>query len=116
MNIISPLFLLLFVVNVLQCKLTIFGEEYKGWKNSTKSGTTCQAWKSQTPNKHEYSNLANYENYCRNPDKTTSGPWCLLANDDVKRWEDCNVPLCGNSYLKKLIIVTKNKIKETSHF
>ena len=35
-------------------------------------------------------------NYCRNPDKKSTGPWCYTTDPD-KTWESCDVPKCqGN--------------------
>merc|ERR1712179_482006 len=34
-------------------------------------------------------------NYCRNPDNEDEGPWCYTT-DPNKRWEFCDVPLCGS--------------------
>lgn len=34
------------------------------------------------------------ENFCRNPDKRPSGPWCF-SSDPTVRTEKCAVPKCG---------------------
>ncbi|CAB1313753.1 unnamed protein product, partial [Coregonus sp. 'balchen'] len=34
------------------------------------------------------------ENYCRNPDNATSGPWCFTTDHNV-RHQDCGVPQCS---------------------
>lgn len=34
------------------------------------------------------------ENFCRNPDSSTSGPWCYTTDPTVRR-EECSVPVCG---------------------
>lgn len=34
------------------------------------------------------------ENYCRNPDNATSGPWCFTTDPNV-RHQDCGVPQCS---------------------
>ena len=34
------------------------------------------------------------ENYCRNPDKSPTGPWCYTRDATVRR-EPCHVPICG---------------------
>ena len=39
------------------------------------------------------------ENYCRNPDNESNGPWCYTTDPD-KRWEFCDVKLCsGESHI-----------------
>ena len=35
-------------------------------------------------------------NYCRNPDNEPVGLWCYTMDPD-KRWEECDVPICGQS-------------------
>lgn len=39
-----------------------------------------------------YPNLI--ENYCRNPDNNTKGPWCYTRDPTVER-EECPIPVCG---------------------
>jgi len=83
------------------------GVDYRGTKNVTLSGRTCQRWSSQKPHRHLhikpsiYPNSGLQENYCRNP-KTSyaplgseGGPWCYTT-DSNKRWEHC-LPLCKTS-------------------
>lgn len=43
---------------------------------------------------HPEANLT--ENYCRNPDNHTQGPWCYTRNPAV-RVEECAIPVCGES-------------------
>ena len=62
------------------------------------------SWSTDTPhNKNPASknaenfpeaDLASAKNYCRNPDGVPGGPWCYTI-DKNKRWEYCDVPLCG---------------------
>lgn len=72
----------------------LFGTTYNGTNNSTITGFTCQIWSDITPNNHSYTMVGDH-NYCRNPDIHEGGPWCYTT-DVNKRWESCNVPLCGN--------------------
>lgn len=68
----------------------------------TRSGIACQPWANQTPHSHtEYNALVNDFNYCRNPnpDSIYYHPWCLTM-DPKKKWDFCDVPPCGNFYLK----------------
>ena len=74
------------------CRRTVKGEEYIGNISTTKSGRTCQEWKSQTPHKHSYCSHLE-KNFCRNPDGEDNGPWCYTT-DRNKRWEYCDVPFC----------------------
>ncbi len=72
-------------------------EGYRGPKRSTKSGTTCQPWDSQSPHSHSNTPAQNpnadlRENYCRNPDGE-DGPWCYTMDSDI-RWQYC-FPTCS---------------------
>lgn len=68
------------------------GKKYFGTINVTKTGIPCQRWDSQTPHKHKFDELADHENYCRNPDED-NGPWCYTTND-TQRYDFCPVPHC----------------------
>lgn len=73
-------------------------KDYRGQISVTKSGRTCQRWDSQLPHKHSrtdlrYPDSALEGNYCRNPD-SEPGAWCYTT-DPAKRWEECDVPVCG---------------------
>ena len=73
------------------------GFGYRGDMNVTRSGRTCQSWKSQCPHRHWRipEDVANSKNdSCRNPDSSApDGPWCYTAVPNV-RWEYCNVSRC----------------------
>eukprot|EP00118_Oscarella_pearsei_P001668 m.8077 g.8077 ORF g.8077 m.8077 type:complete len:572 (+) comp20310_c0_seq2:258-1973(+) len=69
------------------------GRGYTGVASATRSGYSCQNWKSQTPHAHPYLNAE--ANYCRNPDGgRATQPWCYTTNASVP-WEECNVPKCN---------------------
>jgi len=87
------------------CKDTEAGLTFRGNITMTKSGKTCQAWASQTPNRHRYTNDTMYPdgsaaaagNNCRNPDPDhIDGPWCYTT-DPSTPWEQCNITMCGNA-------------------
>ncbi|XP_040216595.1 muscle, skeletal receptor tyrosine-protein kinase isoform X1 [Rana temporaria] len=74
------------------------GRHYQGNVNTTASGTQCQKWSQQLPHLHRrmpdvFQELANSENYCRNPGGEHDRPWCYTADPNV-RWEYCNIPMC----------------------
>ncbi|XP_068539841.1 prothrombin [Anas acuta] len=73
------------------------GQNYQGTISYTKSGIECQVWTSKYPhipkfNATIYPNLI--ENYCRNPDNNSEGPWCYTRDPTVER-EECPIPVCG---------------------
>uniref|UniRef100_A0A8C3CI22 Prothrombin n=1 Tax=Cairina moschata TaxID=8855 RepID=A0A8C3CI22_CAIMO len=73
------------------------GQNYQGTISYTKSGIECQVWTSKYPhipkfNATIYPNLI--ENYCRNPDNNSEGPWCYTRDPMVER-EECPIPVCG---------------------
>ena len=73
--------------------------DYRGSIDTTESGVTCQRWRDQTPHTHPYPpedfpNEGLTRNYCRNPEGKSERPWCFTT-DSTKRWEYCNVPVCG---------------------
>ncbi|XP_028670728.1 hepatocyte growth factor [Erpetoichthys calabaricus] len=75
------------------------GANYKGSQSATKTGLKCQAWSSMVPHEHSflpssYRNKDLQENYCRNPDNETSGPWCFTTDPDV-RHQSCGIPQCS---------------------
>ncbi|XP_032874052.1 muscle, skeletal receptor tyrosine-protein kinase isoform X2 [Amblyraja radiata] len=76
------------------------GRYYQGLVNTTTSGILCQKWSEQIPHFHRrlpevFPELANSDNFCRNPGGESESPWCYTTNRDI-RWEFCNVPLCIN--------------------
>ncbi|XP_071178212.1 uncharacterized protein [Mytilus edulis] len=76
------------------CRMDQQGRNYTGKVSKTRFGQTCQAWSSLAPNQHPFSvKMADYENYCRNPDDKDYGPWCYTHDPDT-RWEYCNIPYC----------------------
>jgi len=89
------------------------GVSYDGRRRITESGRVCQRWLDQTPHRHNMTDaslfpdadLSSAENYCRNPDGSSSGPWCYTLDSDVER-ESCAVPLCRGKSLTKLCIST----------
>jgi len=76
------------------------GLKYKGTKQTTESGRTCQTWWSQTPHSHEQTDNMIEKfgegdletNNCRNPDGMHR-PWCFTTDPNV-RWEYCDIPSC----------------------
>ena len=70
-----------------------YGTNYRGTVNVTQGGKTCQNWSSQTPHKHNYSWVGEF-NFCRNPNSVSYKPWCFTEDPNVV-WDNCDIPLCG---------------------
>ncbi|CAG9764694.1 unnamed protein product [Ceutorhynchus assimilis] len=78
---------------------------YKGDIAKTESNVRCQTWTSNNPHKVDdslidekfpFSSKKASKNYCRNPDKKSTGLWCYTMNPDLMD-ETCSVPLCSFS-------------------
>ncbi|CAH1252412.1 PTPRF [Branchiostoma lanceolatum] len=86
-------------VEPLECLTDSEGTSYRGTRQYTKSGLTCQRWDSTFPHENKYlekyPNRGLYENFCRNPDGRPDAerPWCYTIDADV-RWEYCDIPDC----------------------
>ncbi|XP_051000084.1 prothrombin-like [Acomys russatus] len=75
------------------------GKNYHGTVNVTYTGIECQLWRSPYPHKPEINITTDpganlQENFCRNPDDSTKGPWCYTTDPTVRR-QECSVPVCG---------------------
>lgn len=44
------------------------------------------------PRRHKQKDLRG--NLCRNPDNSTTGPWCFTKNPSI-RYQNCNIPQCS---------------------
>ncbi|CAM9122579.1 unnamed protein product, partial [Lampetra fluviatilis] len=74
------------------------GAGYRGTTAVTRQGTECQMWSSETPHKPLYSPTTHplaalEENFCRNPDNDTKGPWCYTTDPQL-RFDYCSVEAC----------------------
>ncbi|KRZ20728.1 Testin, partial [Trichinella pseudospiralis] len=69
--------------------------DYRGKIAVTVNGHSCQYWAEKYPHSHQYGaghfgdeTIAEVMNYCRNPDKSSCGPWCFTTDPKVIR-EPC---------------------------
>ena len=87
---------------------------YRGCKQKTISGRTCQQWSAQSPHAHSVTS-ANFPNrgidvidtnFCRNPDQSMPTIWCFTTDPLVVKEECRPVDYCKNT-LKSNGITTK---------
>lgn len=77
------------------------GESYRGRRSVTVDGVLCQAWASPVPHEHKFMSRRFRkkdlrENFCRNPDNSTVGPWCFTTDPQPHmRHQQCGVPQCS---------------------
>ncbi|XP_003500395.4 hepatocyte growth factor-like protein isoform X3 [Cricetulus griseus] len=72
------------------------GVSYRGTVARTAGGLPCQAWSRRFPNDHKYTPTPKNgleENFCRNPDRDSRGPWCYTTNPSV-RFQSCGIKSC----------------------
>lgn len=90
------------------CKLSHLGLEYLGTESNSESGIRCQSWSSDQPHKIKEDikdvqfadgSKKKARNYCRNPTKSSMGPWCYTMNYDLQ-FDTCGLPLCSLSQCK----------------
>ena len=106
-------------LTALVCKSTELGKEYIGRTHVTPSGLDCQRWDSQTPHTHTKNNIDKFPdtqledaaNFCRNPDDGSGGPWCYTTDPNT-RFEYCDIPACGMSFINN----TYNSTYLHTHF
>lgn len=67
--------------------------DYQGDVGYTETGKVCQNWKSTTWARSDFDGTMS-NNFCRNPDKSPTGPWCVVRGG--KR-ENCNLARCASS-------------------
>ena len=81
---------------------------YVGKVSQTHDFIPCQAWASQDPKTHDYTDadflpldgsLAAAENYCRDPGGTESRPWCYRNVHSEPPWDVCDTECNGISYM-----------------
>uniref|UniRef100_A0A8D0G9G9 Macrophage stimulating 1 n=1 Tax=Sphenodon punctatus TaxID=8508 RepID=A0A8D0G9G9_SPHPU len=77
------------------------GEQYQGRVSKTRKGVTCQKWSEQSPHKPQifpatFLTAHLEQNYCRNPDNDSHGPWCYTMDPSIQ-FDYCAIKPCGES-------------------
>ncbi|XP_005347942.2 hepatocyte growth factor-like protein isoform X2 [Microtus ochrogaster] len=75
------------------------GVSYRGTVARTVDGLPCQAWNRRFPNDHKYRPTPKNgleENFCRNPDRDSRGPWCYTTSGSV-RFQTCGIKSCRDA-------------------
>ncbi|XP_070216504.1 hepatocyte growth factor-like protein isoform X2 [Bos mutus] len=85
------------------------GEGYRGTVNTTAAGVPCQRWDAQLPHQHRFApekyvckfkhtsapHTPLEENFCRNPDGDSHGPWCYTT-DPGTPFDYCALRRCDD--------------------
>ena len=78
------------------------GQDYRGSRDFSREGVTCQAWSSQYPHPHseltgtpevDEENGTGNHNFCRNPGGRRARPWCFVLLEKVE-WQYCDIKIC----------------------
>nr|XP_055199692.1 hepatocyte growth factor-like protein isoform X3 [Nyctereutes procyonoides] len=76
------------------------GERYRGSVSRTRKGVPCQHWSAEMPHKPQFTAISApdahlEENFCRNPDRDSHGPWCYTT-DPGTPFDYCALRRCDD--------------------
>ncbi|XP_030314209.1 hepatocyte growth factor-like protein isoform X5 [Calypte anna] len=83
------------------------GQHYHGHISKTRKGITCQPWAAQAPHVPQISPITHpeahlEENYCRNPDNDSHGPWCYTM-DPRTPFDYCAIKPCSGNTVPSIL-------------
>ena len=81
--------------------MTGTGTEYFGRVRQTQRGVECKPWVDGGFSSQNHTHVG-LHNYCRNPDKSSTGVWCYTANPSKEK-DACDVRECTNTDKSKLL-------------
>merc|ERR1712139_84621 len=64
-----------------ECKTTLSGVFYVGYRNRANNGKNCLRWYDQLVRDKDFpdGSASAAKNYCKNPHKSPNGPWCYTG-------------------------------------
>ncbi|XP_043742382.1 hepatocyte growth factor-like protein isoform X4 [Cervus elaphus] len=83
------------------------GELYRGSVSKTRKGIRCQNWSAETPHKPQFKHTSAphaplEENFCRNPDGDSHGPWCYTM-DPGTPFDYCALRRCDDDQQSSIL-------------
>ncbi|XP_034632126.1 hepatocyte growth factor-like protein isoform X5 [Trachemys scripta elegans] len=90
------------------------GELYRGKISKTRKGITCQKWSAVSPHTPQISPamfpaMRLEENYCRNPDNDSHGPWCYTM-DPSTQFDYCAIKSCAGDKTPSILETADNVV------
>ncbi|XP_054833459.1 hepatocyte growth factor-like protein isoform X2 [Eublepharis macularius] len=90
------------------------GEEYQGTVSKTRKGITCQKWSERSPHKPQifptmFPTVRLEQNYCRNPDNDSHGPWCYTM-DPRTQFDYCAIEPCASNKKPSILLNPENVV------
>ncbi|XP_053891351.1 hepatocyte growth factor-like protein isoform X8 [Malaclemys terrapin pileata] len=90
------------------------GELYRGKISKTRKGITCQKWSAVSPHTPQISPamfpaMHLEENYCRNPDNDSHGPWCYTM-DPSTQFDYCTIKSCAGDKTPSILETADNVV------
>ena len=109
----------IFIIGLTQvCTVSADGHEYNGTISWTKNGEPCNPWSTITGIPFQLD--GSEANFCRNPTRSPSGPWCYSGGfkNHISHKRLCDVPKCSKtkmlySYINMYIHISTGIMYQT---